>query len=353
MPRGRFQSPVQGALTGVLELIRKTPEIRPLTEEDRLDGQTAMITGSTSGVGLAVAREFHRRGAHVIIVGRRGLDEARAHVAESGGGGEIYALKADLADLRDIDALVDTLSSQRLTLDVLVDNAGVASPRSVETPQGLEEMFTINVLAKAALLEQLLGREVLRVDAAASGSDARVPRIIYTSSDSHQGAQAVEVESLGVDGNFNATGGIHRYSYYKLVLNTWATEVARRLAHPSLRASVHCVCPGPVNTNIIRDAPPALRTVLKGIFSLFFMAPERSTPPFVYFAAAEETRGTTNRYLHMRRPKRMDEKCYDAGAGAAVLERLEVLLAEIHDRAGIARGLPLTTLSSAGGASVG
>ena len=351
MPRGRFQSPVQGALTGVLELVRRTPEIRPPSEKDRLDGQTAMVTGSTSGVGLAVAREFHRRGANIIIVGRRGLDEARAHVEESGGGGEIRALRADLADLRDIDALVDTLSSQGTSLDVLVDNAGVASPRSVETPQGLEEMFTINVLAKAALLEQLLGREILRIDAAAPSGDARVPRIIYTSSDSHQGAQAVEVDALGVDGSFNATGGIHRYSYYKLVLNTWATEVSRRLAYPSLRASVHCVCPGPVNTNIIRDARPGLRAALKGIFSLFFMAPERSTPPFVYFAAAEEARGTTNRYLHMRRPKRMDEKCYDAAAGAAVVQRLEELLAEIHDRAGVARGLRLTDLEREGGES--
>ena len=175
-------------------------------------------------------------------------------MAESGGGGEIRALRADLADLRDIDALVATLSSQGTSLDVLVDNAG-SRARALSEHPGLEEMFTINVLAKAALLEQLLGREILRIDAAAPSSDARVPRIIYTSSDSHQGAQAVEVDALGVDGSFNATGEIHRYSYYKLVLNTWATEVSRRLAYPSLRASVHCVCPGPVNTNIIRDAP--------------------------------------------------------------------------------------------------
>lgn len=234
--------------------------------------------------------------------------------------------------------MVRQLETWDVRVDVLVDNAGIASPRFEESAQGFEAMFAVNVLAKAALIEQLVARHRLRV---APGGEETRARVLYTSSDSHQGAQAVDTASLGRSEGYGTTGSIHRYSYYKLVLNTWATELARRLDSSSACVSVHCICPGPVNTNIIRDAPGVLRLLLRGIFRVVFMAPEQSTPPFVYFAAAPEAQGTTNKYLHMRRPKTMDEKCYLPEAGAAVWARIDDLLEEWYARASLVRPSPI------------
>ena len=71
----------------------------------------------------------------------------------------------------------------------------------------------------------------------------------------------------------------------------------------------------------MRDAPLWLRTILKGIFRVAFRSPEVAARPVAYLCTAPEFERETGRYLHMFIPKRMDEKCYDAGEGARLWER--------------------------------
>jgi hypothetical protein len=70
------------------------------------------------------------------------------------------------------------------------------------------------------------------------------------------------------------------------------------------------MCPGPVNSEIVKEAPWLLRTILKGIFSVVFKAPEEAAQPVVYMCISEEYADKTNEYLHMFNRKRMDEKIY-------------------------------------------
>lgn len=105
-------------------------------------------------------------------------------------------------------------------------------------------------------------------------------------------------------------------SYFKLLLNTLATEASRRLAPGGeLDVAVNVVCPGPVNTDIIREAPLALRLVLRAIFTIFFKAPDKAARPIAYLAASQEVADKTNYYLHMFNPKQMDAKVYDRDEG--------------------------------------
>src|SRR5690606_28578394 len=118
-------------------------------------------------------------------------------------------------------------------------------------------------------------------------------------------------------------GSIANYSYFKLVLNTWATALSRRLrTAEGVDVSVHGACPGPVDTNIARDAPPALKLVLKSISRLFFQTSENGARGLAYLAASPDVEGETNRYLHMLNPKQMDPKCYDPAVGAALWDRM-------------------------------
>jgi hypothetical protein len=114
------------------------------------------------------------------------------------------------------------------------------------------------------------------------------------------------------------------------VLNTFASELARRLAPADrIDVRVHVMCPGPVNSDIVRDAPLVLRAFLKLLFAVVFRDPEVAARPAVYACVSPDFERQTNRYLHMFNPKRMDEKCYDAAAGERLWERSIELLRSV------------------------
>ena len=87
----------------------------------QLDGKTALVTGGTSGIGLAVAQRFAAEGAHVFVTGRRQdvLDKAVALIGPSATG-----IRGDVGDLDDLDRVVEVISAHGSGLDVLVANAG-------------------------------------------------------------------------------------------------------------------------------------------------------------------------------------------------------------------------------------
>ncbi|GIO84891.1 3-ketoacyl-ACP reductase [Paenibacillus faecis] len=91
----------------------------------RLKGKVAVVTGSASGMGKAIAELFAREGASVIVSDVN-LDGAQA-VADAiqASGGTAVALRTDVADLNEINKMIDTAVNQFGTLDILVNNAGI------------------------------------------------------------------------------------------------------------------------------------------------------------------------------------------------------------------------------------
>ena len=86
-----------------------------------LTGKTALVTGGTSGIGLGVVRLFVEEGAHVVVTGRRqeGLDAVAGEL-----GASVTTVKADVASLGDLDALMTTIAKRGNGLDVVFANAG-------------------------------------------------------------------------------------------------------------------------------------------------------------------------------------------------------------------------------------
>ena len=89
----------------------------------RLDGKIAVITGGSSGIGLATAKRFVKEGAYVFITGRRKaeLDKAEAEI-----GSNVTAVKGDVANPNDLDRLYQTVAAKKGKLDILFANAGIA-----------------------------------------------------------------------------------------------------------------------------------------------------------------------------------------------------------------------------------
>ena len=90
---------------------------------DRLKGKVAVVTGSTSGIGIGIAREFAAEGAHVVVCGRREArgQEVVEQIAAEGGSASFHRM--DLTDLSTVDALFADTARDHGHIDVLINNA--------------------------------------------------------------------------------------------------------------------------------------------------------------------------------------------------------------------------------------
>jgi NAD(P)-dependent dehydrogenase (short-subunit alcohol dehydrogenase family) len=140
-----------------------------------LTGRVYVITGSSSGVGLAAAEAIARRGGAVILVGRDAgrLQAAVQRVREAAGGRAPWAIQADFARFDDVHLLADQLRSRLRSIDVLANNAGALVGRGTSTVDGFETTLQTNHLSPFLLT--LLLRDQLRGG-----------RIVNTTSDAHR-----------------------------------------------------------------------------------------------------------------------------------------------------------------------
>ena len=122
----------------------------------RFDGKVAVITGGSSGIGLATARRFVAEGGYVFITGRRQseLDKAVATI-----GHQVTAVQGDLADLDDLDRLFATVKSEKGGLDIIISSAGFIEPVTLEhvTPEHFDKTFAVNARGALFLAQKALG----------------------------------------------------------------------------------------------------------------------------------------------------------------------------------------------------
>ena len=97
------------------------------------------------------------------------------------------------------------------------------------------------------------------------------------------------------------------YGYYKLLLLTMVNEFSRRInKEGKVSCSVFSLCPGPVNSNIAREAPALFQPLLKLVFGIFFRSPKKACRPVSYLAASSDLEGKTEKYMFLIHIKVMD-----------------------------------------------
>ena len=322
----KYDSPLRATLTGIAGLFQKQERIGFLGPQERLEGKRVMITGSSSGLGLAVAKQIAALGAEVIMAVRSGIPEKGNEVKKVSGSSHIKMLYVDLADFSSINQLTENLKKEVGQIDILICNAAVVVGQARQTKAGLDEMFMVNYISKFVLVNQLIAQQCFRKD------NIAIPRIIFVSSESHRNPGEFEWDSFGQFKPHSMSKTVERYGYYKLLLTTFAQELGRRLnSDGQSNFSIFTLCPGPINSNIAREAPNWVQPPMKLVFKLFFNSPEKAAEPVVYLAASKSLEGKPSDYLFLMSRKEVDEKASDRKNGLKLWEMTEELIRKIEE----------------------
>jgi NAD(P)-dependent dehydrogenase (short-subunit alcohol dehydrogenase family) len=110
----------------------------------KLEGKVAVITGGSSGIGLATAKRFAQEGAHVVITGRREKELVEAAAAI---GANVTTIVGDVAQLDDLDRLYAVVEEKHGHIDILFANAGAGTvaPLEVASEAHFDQTFDVNV----------------------------------------------------------------------------------------------------------------------------------------------------------------------------------------------------------------
>lgn len=275
---------VIGGYTNVGYLIRSRGW--SASELPSLRGRVVLVTGATSGIGLAAAEGFARLGATVWLVVRseaRG-EQARAAIAERSGDHDVHVGLCDLSDLDSVRQFAGRFAVQAERLDVLVNNAGVLTEERGVSADGIELTFATNVLGPFLLTNLLL--PLLERSAPA--------RIINVSSGGMY-TQGIRVDDLqSARGEFDGATAYARTKRAQVIL----TEMwGRRLGGRGVL--VHAMHPGWADT-------PGVKTSLPRFYRLtrpLLRTPEQGADTIVWLGAADEPGRCTGLFWHDRRPR--------------------------------------------------
>lgn len=331
----QYNSAAMAVVTGIRDLFKTREVCGELTDTDRLDGKTVFIDGSSSGLGFAIAVDVARRGARVIMACRSGIPEKGEQVKKLSGNRDVHMLHVDLSDIESIRHLVSGIRELETKPDIYILNAGIVPKKSRKTPQGLEEMFMVNYFAKFVFIRVLMEQGLIP-DTGYRMPDKQYPvsgighppsRIVFVTSESHRNPEKFIWEGFGKYRDYGIKQSMELYGYYKMLLVTFSRELARRLEqNGSAPVSVFSMCPGPVNSNIAREAPKIFHPLLKLIFSLFFRSPKDAAKPVVYLAASKDLEGKPFDYLFLMARREIDAKADDPENGKRLWDLSEELM---------------------------
>ncbi|WP_407164878.1 SDR family NAD(P)-dependent oxidoreductase [Bradyrhizobium sp. ORS 111] len=121
----------------------------------KLEGKVAVISGGTTGIGLAIAQRFVTEGAHVFTFGRR---KAQLDAAAKLIGRNVTAIQADAAKLYDLDHVAAAVRKEKGTVDIIVSNAGFTEQASIDTitPEHFDKAFNLMARGPVFLVQKLL-----------------------------------------------------------------------------------------------------------------------------------------------------------------------------------------------------
>ncbi len=269
-------------------------------------GKQVLITGATSGIGLAAAVELARRGAKLAIVARsrERAAEAVRQIKAGTPAATVDLLEADLSSQASVRKLASRVLEHYPKLDVLANNAGAIYTNRELTEDGIERTWATNHLAPFLLTTLLEDR--LKESAPA--------RVITTSSDAHQRGH-MPFDDLAAERSYGLQG-FERYGQTKLANILFTLELARRLEGTGV--SAYCFHPGLVDTGFNHNNG-LLMSIGMAIVKPFSRTPEKGAETLVWLADSPHA-GPSGAYFNDLKPIKPTAAAQDAGAARRLWE---------------------------------
>jgi NAD(P)-dependent dehydrogenase (short-subunit alcohol dehydrogenase family) len=263
VPASRSDAPLPGSLAA--------SEVR-----EEAASRIAVVTGASAGIGLYTALGLARTGMRVVMTGRdpARTEAARRFVIDRASGAQVETALAEFASLAEVRRLAGEILSRHDRLDLLVNNAGLFSPKFERSADGYEMTFAVNHLAPFLLTNLLLDR--LKASAPA--------RIVTVASRAHHGAR-IHLATITGPRDWSM---LKAYNRSKLCNILFTRELAARLRGSGVVAtSLH---PGVVATTLAqrggivdfvwRLAKPFMISAEKGAETSVFLATVPDPAPF-------------------------------------------------------------------------
>lgn len=259
-------------------------------EGGSMNGSTALVTGSTDGLGREVAKRLGALGAAVIVHGRnRERGEAVVREIEAGGRGAAVFYSADLASLDEVRHLADTVIERHDRLDLLINNAGIWSDGRDErrtSRDGHELVFAVNYLAGFLLTHRLL--PLIRRSAPA--------RIVNVSS---LAQQPIDFDDVMLNRGFSAS---RAYAQSKLAQVMFTIDLASALQGSGV--TVNSLHPATLmNTTMVERAGVRPQSTV-----------DEGAEAVMRLAVSEELEGRTGLFFNGLREARAHAQAYDEDA---------------------------------------
>jgi retinol dehydrogenase 14 len=283
----------------------------------------ALVTGANSGMGRATSTALARAGFRVIMLcrseerGTAALEAVRqaASVGLAPGAAEpeleLELALCDLGSQAGIRLFAADLRSRIDALDLLVNNAGVVSPKRLETEDGFELQLGVNHLGHFLLTKLLL--DLIK--------EAR-GRIVVVASGAHKIGR-IHWDDLQLKKGYSTFGS---YGQAKLANVLFTRELSRRLEGTGVTAN--CLHPGAVATNMGVDRETGFGGFAARLLKPFFLTPEEGADTAVFLSTSPEVEGTSGQYFYRRKPAPISKRASDDEAARRLWEVSEELTAK-------------------------
>ena len=272
-----------------------------------LSGKVAIITGSSMGIGKAIAWEFAKQGASIVLNARNPekLSIALAEFEEKNI--PAIAVAGDVSNWEDVEKMTQATIEAFGQIDILINNAGVWKMSYQETKDGIEETWQVNVLAPMLITHSL-------IDLVKKSSDGR---LVFTASGLHKGV--VDLNNPEMRQSFSGMKSYQQSKLADILLTRW---LASKLEDTGIGA--YCFHPGFVGTSIGRDGGMIMQTLMK----LAGMSPKKGAETLNFLATEPQENLVSGEYYVKKKVKKITAESNDMEMANGMIEKGQTFLAD-------------------------
>lgn len=284
-----LEAPIAPSFTRIGSIVRSRTERWTDLDDYDLSGRTILLTGATSGLGLAAAHRLAGLGATLIVVGRNPAKTDAACAALPSPSGAVHAARyADMGDLDAVDALADTVLAEHAAVDTLVHNAGALLAERTENAAGVEVTVSSQVLGPFLLTARLLPT-----------LQANGPGRVLTMSSGGMYSSPLTINRLQMSGPDSADPykGAEQYARAKRAQVTLTEMWAEKFADSGV--FFHSLHPGWADTPGVEEALPTFRKIVGPLLR----SPDEGADTLVWLIADDQATTINGRFWHDRAPR--------------------------------------------------